>query len=91
MVVHAHNPSIGEVEVGRSEVKGHLWLRSKFEPSLDYMRSCLKTKYIKVFSLLPGIIPNFSLSLLWYRARTLPGESDEWHLYPFLPMVLIIS
>ena len=37
MVVHAHNPSTGEVEAGKSVVLDHPWLHSKFEPSLGYI------------------------------------------------------
>ena len=38
MVVHAFNPSTWEAEVGESEVQGFLWLHSKFEATLGYMR-----------------------------------------------------
>jgi hypothetical protein len=33
-----------EVGTGRSEVQGHLWLQTEFEPSLDCMSPSLKQK-----------------------------------------------
>lgn len=41
-VVHAYNPITREAEVGRSRVRGHLWLHSKFEAKQCYVRICLK-------------------------------------------------
>ena len=36
------NPSTGEVEAGRSGVKGQLWLCSEFEDNLGYMKPISK-------------------------------------------------
>ena len=38
MVAYTCNLSIQGVETGRSRVLGHLWLYSKFEASLGYVR-----------------------------------------------------
>lgn len=42
IVLPAYNPSTGETEIRRSEVKGHPQLHIKFKDTLGNTRSCLK-------------------------------------------------
>jgi hypothetical protein len=42
VVACTYNPSIPEIEAGRSEVRGCIWLHSDFDAILDYVRLCLK-------------------------------------------------
>lgn len=41
-VVNTYNLTTWELETGGSRAQSHIWLRSKFEVGLDYMRFCLK-------------------------------------------------
>ena len=43
VVPHGYNLSSWEVGTGGLEIQGQLWLHSKFEARLGYMRPCLKT------------------------------------------------
>jgi hypothetical protein len=45
LVMHIYNPSTLELGVEESKAQGHLWLCSKFEASLGYMKYCLKREY----------------------------------------------
>lgn len=42
VAVHACKPNSQGIEAGGSEVRGHSWLRSKFEASLAYIRQAVK-------------------------------------------------
>ena len=41
---HLFRSGVGPLQAGGSKVQGHLWLYSKLEVSVGYIRPCLKTK-----------------------------------------------
>lgn len=82
MVVYTSKPRSLEIEAGRLGLPGQYWLQSKFETSLDYIKSCLKKKlFYYMWILFQFKISGFGLGIPSLYTRNSQQNENELMVY----------